>query len=134
MDKTLYILRGVSGAGKTTLANTLVGALPNAKDFSADKYFEDKEFDHSLLGEAHKQCKEGVEQAMKDGVSNIIVHNTSTTEKEMRPYIDFAYLYGYAVVSLVVENRHGHRDVHNVPATTLIQQECRLKTHLKLLP
>lgn len=39
---------------------------------------------------------------------------------------------GYRVVSLVVENRHGNRDVHNVPDEVKGKQEQRIKNSLKL--
>lgn len=140
MSKTLWILRSVSGAGKTTLAQTLQEHLPNSVAISADDYFYqlgsdgamNYNFDASKLGEAHNECKAYVEEYMIDDFDNIIVHNTNTTEKEIKPYTDFAEKYGYKVISLVVENRHGNNDVHNVPQEVREKQEQRLKDSLKL--
>ena len=141
MSKTLWILRSVSGAGKTTLAQTLQQYLPNATAIAADDYFYQLgdngemyyNFDATKLREAHKECKAYVEGYMIDDFDNIIVHNTNTTEKEIKPYTDLAEKYGYKVVSLVVENRHGNSDVHNVPEEVKKKQEQRLRNSLKLM-
>lgn len=134
--KTLYILRGVSGAGKTTLARDLERFLPNSISMSADWYFysikDGYNFDSKLLPKAHQFCKDIVKSRMEDGLANIIVHNTNTSEKEINPYLKLAEEYGYKVVSLVVENRADSKSVHNVPEKTLQSQESRLKGSLKL--
>ncbi len=137
MNKVIYILRGVSGSGKTTLAKTLEKSLPHAVSYAADDYHYDSEGNYNFkfenLNEAHKSCQANVKFAMENDWMNIVVHNTSTTEKEMKPYLDLAEKYGYDVVSLVVENRHGNKDVHNVPDNVRKIQEGRLKSNLKLI-
>lgn len=136
MNKTLYLLRGVSGAGKTTLASTLVCSLDCAVAYAADDYFYDEDgvynFDQSKLSLAHQQCINKVSREMWFGFDNIIVHNTFTTEKEMKPYLDLAEKYEYKIVSLIVENRHNNSSVHNVPKEVLDKQEERLKKNIKL--
>lgn len=137
-DKTLYVLRGVSGSGKTTLAKTLEESLPNAEAIAADDYWhlDDPEvyaFDITKLSAAHKWCKEHCKYVMReDDRDNIIVHNTNTSEKEIVPYLDLASEYGYKVVSLIVENRHGSTNTHNVPEVVLRRQENRLRGSIKL--
>ena len=133
--KTLWVLRGVSGCGKTTLAKTLADSLHHAKAVSADDYFEQEGvyvFDARLLGQAHSQCRQRVDKMMDLEFSNIILHNTNTTDNEIQPYIELAAHYNYTVVSLVVENRHGSSNVHNVPNKTLERQERKLRNSLKL--
>jgi predicted kinase len=134
--KNLYILRGVSGSGKTTLAKELEKNLPDAVAYAADDYHYDENgnynFDVTKIGEAHLACRTNVQSSMGKGKMNIIVHNTNTTEKEIRPYVDLAERLGYNVVSLVVENRHGNTDVHSVPSETKERQERRLKSSIKL--
>ena len=137
MDKTLIILRGLPGSGKSTFANHIWDRHVICE---ADKYFYDKEgnynFDASKLGEAHQWCQGKVEQFMIDNTVNsqyypeIIVSNTSTTEKELEPYLKLADKYGYNVVSLIVENRHGHSSVHNVPSETLDKMRNRFQIKL----
>ena len=62
--KVLYIVRGLSGSGKTTIAHNLTHNV-----FSADDYFTthagDYNFDPSKLGDAHADCKSNVESAMR---------------------------------------------------------------------
>ena len=130
----LFILRGLPGAGKTTLAKLLAHVLPEGCEYSADAYFEDDagnyNFDMTKLGTAHLECQRKVREAMKVETHNIIVHNTSTTEKEMKPYFDMAEEFGYQVISLVVENRHGSINVHNVPQEALDRMRARFSVVL----
>lgn len=135
MSKTLYILRGCSGSGKSTLAEQLL-QLPNSVAFSADDYFIDEDGNYSWnptrISEAHKWCRKHTVDAMFAEVGNIIVHNTNTSEKEIKPYLDSAEEYGYKVVSLVVENRHRGKNIHNVPDETLDRQERKLRDSIVL--
>ena len=136
MTRTIYLLRSVSGAGKTTLAETLQEYLEDCKAIAADDFHYDEEGNYNWLpenmGAAHSWCKSMVDEYMELSTSNIIVHNTMITEKEIKPYIDMAKKYGYKVVSLIVENRHGNRDVHNVPQQGRDFQEQRLRGNIKL--
>lgn len=134
MIKTIYILRGVSSSGKTTLADTLC-QLPDTKTIAADDYFYDSYGNYNFraldLGKAHDWCRGGVETLMCQE-HNIVLHNTNTTEKEIIPYLELAAQYGYKVVSLVVEKRHNNMNNHNVPEHTLVRQEKRLHNSIKL--
>lgn len=136
MDKTLYILRSVSGAGKTTLARTLESCLHDCISTAADDYHYDNEgnynFDIGNLSRAHEWCKTEVLLNMRNERANIVVHNTNTSEREIKPYMDMANTYGYKIVSLVVENRHGKSNVHNVPEDVLLKQTKRLRCSIKL--
>ena len=140
-NKKLYLIRGVSGSGKTTLAHDLA-----FHEIAADYFFEgrqwnkesgwskenDYEFDSTRLSMAHKWCQAIVGGWMFTNIESIAVHNTFTTWKELEPYVDMAKKFGYNVVSLVVENRHGSPSVHGVPDETLMKQETRLLNSLKL--
>lgn len=123
-EKTLYIVRGLPGSGKSTFAKKLVGT--NFLVCEADKYFINKEtgeynFDVTKLKDAHKYCYDLVETYMKDSLVNnqfyreIAVSNTFTQEWEMKPYFELAEKYGYTVFVTIVENRHGGKNVHGVP-------------------
>ena len=48
----------------------------------------------------------------------------------MQAYIDLAKKYGYQVTTLIVENRHGNRNVHNVPDETLDRMRQRFEVKL----
>ena len=135
--RTLIILRGLPGAGKSSFANFM---WSSGVIFEADKYFYtdgDYNFDASKLHAAHKWCQGEVENAMILNYTSggayypeIIVSNTSTTEKEMQPYIDLAKQYDYKVVSLIVENRHGNKSIHGVPDETMEKMKNRFEIKL----
>lgn len=133
MEKTLIILRGVSGAGKSTVVNLFQdGKTPH---FEADMYhYVSGVYDWKAENQpkAHKWCQDQVRRSMIVGYDKIIVSNTSTTEKELKPYIALAEEFGYRVVSLIVENRHGNDSIHSVPQETRDAQEKRLRNSLVL--
>lgn len=141
--KKLIIVRGIPGSGKTTFAEFLFDKLDLAIDvaiLAADDYFYDDDdvyhFDANKLHAAHMHCQQSVENAMVlDGDkeypnSVIIVHNTSTTPKELKPYLELAVKYGYEVTSLIIENRHGSENVHNVPEEVLAKMKNRFDVRL----
>jgi len=152
--KILFLIRGVAGSGKTTTANLLSenGKYPV---LSADMYFEDSEGNYnwnpSKLKDAHAWCKEQVEKLMYDhgnlwgatqvhfpnkssinfnNHSKIFVANTFTQEWEMEDYFALAEKYGYQVVSLIVENRHGSKNIHDVPDEKVKQMKERFQIQL----
>lgn len=128
--KTLFLLRGLPGSGKTTLAEM----LGVDRMFAADDFFYDDEgnynFNIGQLHRAHTQCMIRTEDALRSGLERVAVHNTFTTERELRPYLDLARNYNYRVVSLVVENRHGGVSVHDVPEETLDKMRRRFSVQL----
>jgi len=138
LNPTLFIVRGVPGSGKSTFAKHIWNEYAICE---ADKYFVDREtgeykFDATKLKEAHEWCRNQVEVRMSDHQVNpqyypeIVVSNTFTQEWEMQAYIDLAAKYGYQVVSLIVENRHGNSNVHSVPEETL--EKMRKRFEIKL--
>lgn len=131
--KELFLLRGLPGSGKSTLAKMLVGD----KDYrhkEADMYFVDGDgnykFQPSKIKEAHKWCQEEIEFLMKHEHSSVVVSNTFTQEWEMEEYYKLAEKYGYRVHSLIVENRHGGINEHNVPEEKLGQMKNRFEVKL----
>lgn len=132
-QNTLYLIRGLPGSGKTTLAKELVSRLGGVH-FEADHFFYnesgDYNFDASHLHRAHKECQRRTWEAMDSNIQNIIVSNTFTTEKEMQPYLDLARVYKYKVVTLIVENRHGNSSVHDVPEETMVKMRNRFSVKL----
>jgi predicted kinase len=123
-QKTLYIVRGTPGSGKSTFAKKLVHH--DLLVCEADNYFINEEngkyeFDISKIRDAHKWCQNLVESYMKTGslgdqyYHEIAVSNTFTQEWEMEPYFELAKKYGYRTFSVIVENRHGGVNQHGVP-------------------
>ena len=130
MEKVLYIVRGVPGSGKSTFAKSLGGT-----HFETDKFFMvdgEYKFDGTKIKEAHKWCQDSVNTAMllnhTSGLNSIIVvSNTFTQEWEMEPYFQMANYFDYKVFSIVVENRHGGINQHDVPEEVLTKMRDRFE-------
>jgi predicted kinase len=137
MSGILFLVRGLPGSGKTSLATHIWNEYAICE---ADQYFYDKEgnynFDPSKIKDAHAWCKNKVETMMGDHQLNeqyypeIAVSNTFTQEWEMEDYFKLAEKYGYKVVSLIVENRHGGKNVHGVPEDKLEIMKNRFEIKL----
>lgn len=133
----LFLVRGLPGSGKSSFANHIWNEYAVCE---ADKFFYDKDgnynFDGSKIKDAHAWCKNEVEIRMKDHQVNnqyypeIAVSNTFTQEWEMEDYYALAEKYNYMVVSLIVENRHGGKNVHGVPEDKLQIMKDRFQIKL----
>lgn len=142
MSKMLYLIRGLPGSGKSTFAKELQNGT-NSMHLEADMWHmeevpdEDGNFDGHTeyiwrperVGFAHKECQRMCKVYMDKGLS-VIVSNTFTTAKEMEPYLALAQEFGYRVTSLVVENRHGGVNIHDVPQATLDKMRNRFTIKL----
>ena len=135
--KNLYIIRGLPGSGKSTIAKSLGKPW---QIFEADQFFMKNgkyEFDGSKLKEAHNWCKRKVQYWMHPSLvgslffRNIVISNTFTQEWEMRFYQIIAKKYGYRVHTIIVENRHGGVNTHGVPEEKLEQMKERFQIKLK---
>jgi len=122
MNKELVLLRGLPGSGKSTIAKSL-----GIKHLEADMFFIENgeyKFNPSKIKNAHAWCQAECEHLMK-WEFNIVVSNTFTQEWEMMPYIELAKKYGYKVHTIIVENRHGGKNTHNVPTETIEKMRNR---------
>ena len=132
-ERNLILVRGISGSGKTTLAETLAASSGGTVN-SADNWFvNDKgeyKWEGRLLPWVHQKCLDKTEEDMIMGVSHIFVANTFAPERELRPYFEIAEKHNYKVFSIVVENRHGNENVHDVPEASLTKQRNRFKVQL----
>ena len=134
MQTRLILLRGVIGAGKTTLAKTIA---PDSEICCADDFFTDGNgnynFNPSQLGAAHKYCQEKFLKLCDDpSTHTIVVANTNTKESDFNFYLKEAQKRNMMIFSLVLENRHGGQNVHSVPEEVLLRQEQNIKNTLKL--
>lgn len=115
--RSLIILRGLPGAGKSTLSTIL--SENRWPVFSIDSYFTDTvsgeyrfQFDKNHL--AYKACQLNTEQAMIAQLEKIFIDNTFTLDWEIEPYFKLAAKYNYTVFVATVENRHQGKNRHNI--------------------
>jgi predicted kinase len=121
----LVLIRGTSGAGKSTLATFILENLGNFQHFEADMYFMKNgvyQFDGTKLGSAHGWCQSSVQKALEGG-SKVIVSNTFTTHREIKPYVEIAKSLG--VPYMVVKCVGKWRNEHNVPDEVLQKMRDR---------
>jgi predicted kinase len=120
--RTLTLVRGISGSGKTTVARQL--ALGGRRKLiTADDYFVEDgiyQFDPSKLSEAHAWCGTEADLAMQEGL-HVIVHNTFTQRWEMEAYLQMGERHGYRVTVVSVfdggctDEELAARNEHEVP-------------------
>lgn len=113
---TLYIIRGLPGSGKTTLANKLA-ANANA---CADDYFTTAKgyhFDAEKLTQAHEHCYQRIRALLAQGVPEVAVHNTFVLHEHVAPYIRLAREFGYFYNIIICRSQFG--SVHNVPSEVI---------------
>lgn len=128
MEKTLIIVRGIPGCGKSTFAQLFNGVVCTADDY----HMKDGKYVWipQNVAKAHLLCQAKAISSMLMDTPRVIIANTNTTEKEMQPYYDMAKKYGYKVFSIIVENRHNGENEHNVPEETLEKMKQRFEIKL----
>lgn len=126
MSKTLYIIRGISGSGKTTRAKELASSK-DCSYFEADQYFTQNghyQFSPDKLSAAHKWCFENTCSYLQQN-NFAIVSNTFTQIWEMKKYIDFALKKGIDVV--IFEAQGNYSNVHGVSEEMVQKQRDRFE-------
>jgi ATP-dependent phosphoenolpyruvate carboxykinase len=134
MKKSVIIIRGVSGSGKSTFSNLI--ADPKVICTADDWYYETYGFYNwnvKDIPKAHGWCKDKFLKALDDdSIENIVIANTNTKTKDFEFYASTARSRGIPVHFIVMENRHGGKNTHNVPEETLIRQKESIIESLKL--
>ena len=133
--KTMFIMRGIPGSGKSTHANRINLYMDvinvDSKIFSTDNYWMvggEYKFQPALLGEAHKDTQRQVRDHMiqidHEGLETavIIIDNTNILKSHMKPYEDMAKEYGWHVNYITVGkfddefvDMCAERNTHGVP-------------------
>lgn len=108
----LVIIRGLPGAGKSTLARSMAGYV----HYEADMFFVNMDgeyvYDPTKIADAHRWCQEKTRNALERGYS-VVVSNTFVHVWEMQPYFDMANALGVPV--RVIEAKGRWPNEHGVP-------------------
>jgi predicted kinase len=133
MANTLYIVRGLPGAGKTTRALALAAEI-DAGHASADDYFTDEDgiyrFDPRDLPAAHAECQDKARKFLTHGLP-VVVHNTFTQGWELTPYVEMARKFGAEIEVLNLfdggldDATLAARNVHGVPQAGIAAMRSR---------
>lgn len=122
----LTLIRGLPGAGKSTMAKAMVEANPRLAHFEADQYFVDASgkyrFEPSEIEDAHTWCFAEARDALKNGHS-VVVSNTFTRKWEMEPYRKLAKELGVELEILEATGNYG--SIHGVPQKTIDAMRSR---------
>jgi predicted kinase len=122
----LTLIRGLPGSGKSTKAKEIQARTSGfTRHLEADMYFilgEEYIFDASKLGKAHEWCQAKTEDYLNRGF-NVVVSNTFTTVKEIKPYELIAKKYNAEFK--VYQMNNSFDNIHNVPEETLKKMKAR---------
>ena len=124
--KTLTLIRGLPGSGKTTLATR--SRFYFTAQIEADDYFYDDYgnyvFDPTKLQEAHDWCQKNTKRYLQEELyEGVNVSNTFTTLSEMKPYYLLAKELGAELNVITCQGSFG--SVHDVPQETYDKMKKR---------
>ena len=128
-----FIMRGISGSGKSTVARQIAADEPKAVIVSADHFFENEDggydFDPSKLSEAHGACFRRFVEALQAGAPMVVCAHTHTMAREASPYVLAAPAYGYEaeVVEVHCDPKvAAARNSHGTPAHVVERMADRM--------
>jgi predicted kinase len=122
--KKLYIIRGLPGSGKTTLAHTLSGSRHKEADMyfcltGAYKYNADK------IRYAHDWCYDEIEKLLNQSDDDCSVSNTFSEKWEYERYVILANKYKFEPFIIECQNDFG--SIHGVPVETIKKMRDRFQ-------
>ena len=132
------ILRGVSGAGKTTYADQLRADVI----VSADRWLYGPsghyEWTISRCREAHDATlREYAELVTKRTSGHIVVDNTGISNLEVAPYVALAQAHGYRVQTVALlcpPLTAARRTTHGLTVSQIVDQDARIRAELATAP
>lgn len=138
----MFIMRGLSGSGKSSIVSVLKSAFHNVTVCSADDYFyaEDGSYNHdvNLLFAAHDECQSKASKACLKQAPVVVIDNTNVRKWEMKFYFQLAATNGYIVVLVEPKtpwkmdpHELANRNSHGVTADVL---EKKVSMFEKVIP
>jgi predicted kinase len=127
MMQRFILVRGLPGSGKSTLAKRMLDNQIVDIHLEADQWFTNEatgeyRFNPNELFAAHQYCQRMAFINLSIG-NSVVVSNTFTTRKELRPYLEIARQTGVKAEILTCKGQYG--SVHGVPVITLAAMRNR---------
>lgn len=134
MEKTLYLMQGVPGSGKSTIAKMIAfHERENGKrvaHLSTDVWRFDNDgtyvFDPADNQRYHKACQQAAAERMAEGIECVIIDNTNIQEWQAHPYIILANIFEYTIQTISVDaGLH-----HAIKRQVLRREDRRVPDHV----
>ena len=103
--KTAFIMRGIPGSGKSTVAELLATTSKSSIIHSTDNYHMVNgkyKFNKDMLWIFHQKNLEAFEKSCKNGKKIVICDNTNIKKSFFSKYVTVAKKYGYKVFLIIV--------------------------------
>uniref|UniRef100_A0A7S3JIW3 ATP-binding protein n=1 Tax=Euplotes harpa TaxID=151035 RepID=A0A7S3JIW3_9SPIT len=125
--KYCFIMRGIPGSGKSTVAKRLKGT--DGVVHSTDSYFINDEgeyvFDKQLLGRHHQLNYQAFCTSIDEGTECVIVDNINLTDKEYKKYQNYAtkkgYIVSFVILPMIPASVAAERNTHSCPESEIAQ-------------
>jgi len=148
MKRTAFIIRGLSGSGKSTIARMIKTFIENdeikrensCKIISTDDFFMEAgvyKFDPKLLGKNHALAFEAFVDALKpeSNYRAVILDNTNTQYWEYKEYIKVAKEANWDIQVMIIgqpkDDEHvlqcAERNSHGVPLEAIMRMSNRFQ-------
>ena len=134
MNKTVFILRGVQGSGKSTVAHKIAGETGVV--CSSDEFCYDENGKYIWTPElqvvARRKCQEKFVDSLNRGAEVIVVDGVNSDISRVSWFRRSAEKAGYVIHILIVENHHGGKDIHDSLPHTIEFSEKELRKNIIL--
>ena len=105
MNNTLYVLVGISGAGKSTFVDNFLKTHPNTIVYSSDKLravLGKDESDQSVSGQVFSTIFYNLDRDLSAN-KDVLVDATSLTVRDRKKYVDIAKKHNAKIIAYVLE-------------------------------
>lgn len=124
----LYIIRGLPGSGKTTLAQAMLSTNMVQSHYEADMWmiddFGDYCFNADKLSDCHNHCFRNTCDALLASHA-VAVSNTFTRHWEYDKYVDFCLQRGIGFTVLICQGNYPN--IHGVPEAAIERMRKRFE-------